>query len=251
MTIVIAALDSSAAARPVLETARRIAAMTDGTVQAIHVPDGPGETPRLLAARAGVPMTIIEGSVSQALVGAVRDPSVSVAVLGARATPHGRRPIGTTALRVLEAAEKPIVIVPPDARASGDRPLHHLLLPLDGTQATARPVAAFLDRLAVGTDPEVTVLHVFTPSTVPRALDRSRRDLFLWADEFLARSFPRATSVELRAGAVGDAVAEVATDENVDMIVLSWSQDSSEGHVVRDVLARSTLPVLLLPADHG
>ena len=253
MTTVIAALDSSAAARPVLDAARRIAAITHATVHAIYVRDGAEETPRLLAERAGVPLTITGGPVPRALAHAHREPSVGIGVRGARATPSGRRPLGRTVSQVLQSAEKPIVVVPPDAPADGARPLRRLLLPLDGTEATARPVAAFVGQLDVGADLELVVVHVFTPSTVPRTLDRARRDLFLWADEFLARSCPLATSIELRSGAVGRAVADVCRDEDIDLVVLSWSQDTTGGHaqVVRDVLACSTVPVLLLPAGHA
>jgi hypothetical protein len=41
----------------------------------------------------------------------------------------------------------------------------------------------------------------------------------------------------------------VAAEEDVDLVVLSWSQDTSSGHatVIRDVLGGSRLPVMLLP----
>ena len=44
-------------------------------------------------------------------------------------------------------------------------------------------------------------------------------------------------------------VEEVSGEQSADIIVLSWSQDTSDGRatVVRKVRAASTLPVLLLP----
>ena len=44
-------------------------------------------------------------------------------------------------------------------------------------------------------------------------------------------------------------VAEMSQAHGADLIVLSWSQDSSHGRarVVREVLGASALPVLLLP----
>jgi hypothetical protein len=44
-------------------------------------------------------------------------------------------------------------------------------------------------------------------------------------------------------------VAEVCAEQGSDLIVLSWSQDSSAGraHVIREVLGASSVPVLLLP----
>jgi hypothetical protein len=105
----------------------------------------------------------------------------------------------------------------------------------------------------VGQELEMIVLHVFTPETTPRVLDRPVRDLQLWGDEFCARYGPTGARVECRFGAVGEQVARVAADEAVDMVALSWSQDMSPGHaeVVRDVLARSTVPVLLIPVTWG
>jgi hypothetical protein len=44
-------------------------------------------------------------------------------------------------------------------------------------------------------------------------------------------------------------VAEVSEEHRADLIVLSWSQDTSpeRARVVREVLGASVLPVLLLP----
>lgn len=248
MRTVLAALDSSAAARPVLETALGVGELTGAEVEAVHVREGSVETLESLAARAGVPLRILEGPVSTRLLDAVADAGAIVAVFGARATPGGRRPVGRTALHVLERVHKPIVVVPPEAVGVSPRPFRRLLVPLEGGEESARPVAESLGPLIVnGT--ELIVLHVFTEATVPRALDRPESDLSLWGDEFLARFCPRAARIELRAGPVGSRVAEVCGEQAADLVVLSWSQDSSPGHaaVIRDVLGRSAIPVLLLP----
>jgi len=67
--------------------------------------------------------------------------------------------------------------------------------------------------------------------------------------EFLARHCPDAASIEMRTGPVGPRVAEVCGERGSDLVVLSWSQDSSAGRaaVVREVLGSSAVPVLLLP----
>lgn len=95
------------------------------------------------------------------------------------------------------------------------------------------------------------MLHVFTPDTLPRVLDHPSRDLQLLGGEFLACHFPGANRIELRSGWVSSEVAALAGEEEADLIVLSWSQDTSGGHatVVRDVLSHSPVPVLLVPAD--
>ncbi len=250
MRTVLAALDASAAARPVLETALGIGELMGATVEAVHVREGPVETPEWLAAHDGVALRMLDGPVKPALLAALAEPGAIAAVFGARATPGGRRPVGRTALHVLEQANKPIVVVPPEAVGVSPRPFQRLLIPLEGSEQSSRPVAESLCPLIVG-DVELVVLHVFTPATVPRTLDRPEWDLPLWGGEFLARFCPEAKRIELRAGSVGGRVAEVCGQEEADLVVLSWSQDSSPGHaaVIRDVLGHSKIPVLLLPVN--
>lgn len=250
MTTVLAAIDSSPAARPVLETSLGISALTGATVEAIHVRDNSGETPAEAAARCDVLLRLVDGDVDTALLSAIAEPDVLAVVVGARGTPGGRRPVGRTALHILERASKPVVVVPPEAVGVSLRPFRHLLVPLEGSEESARPIAEMLRPLIVA-DIELVVLHVFTTSSVPPVLDHPEWDLPLWGDEFLARFCPAATRIDLRTGAVGSAVTEACGELDVDLIVLSWSQDASPGHaaVVRDVLARSSVPVLLLPVE--
>ena len=252
MTTVVAALDASAAARPVLETALGIAELTGATAVAVHVREDAIDTPEWLAVHAGVPLRILEGEVWASLLEAVADPAAIAAVFGARATPGGRRPVGRTALHVLEQANKPVVVVPPEAAAVPPRPFRRLLVPLEGSAVSSQPVVESLCPLIV-TDVELVVLHVFTDATMPRILDRRVRDLSLWRDEFLARFCPEASRLELRSGTVGGCVAAMCREQDADLVVLSWSQDSSPGHaaVIRDVLSHSTIPVVLLPVTGG
>lgn len=61
MSIVLAALDSTAAARPVLETALGLAALSDAAVEAVHVDGGATEALMALATRSHVPFRLLEG----------------------------------------------------------------------------------------------------------------------------------------------------------------------------------------------
>lgn len=247
MRNVLAALDASPAARPVLQVAVRIAQLTGADVEAVHVTDGDLETPEWLAAQRDIPLHLLAAPVKRSLLRAVEDESVIAAVFGARRTSSGRRPTGRTAMHVLQHATKPIIVVPPDTAVS-DRPYRRLLVPLEGDIESSRPVLERLIPLIV-CDVELVVLHVFTSATAPRILDRPERDLSMWGDEFAARFCPGAARIELRTGPVSTRVDEVAAEEAADLVVLSWSRDSSPGHaaVIRDVLSRSTVPVLLLP----
>jgi hypothetical protein len=254
MTTVLAALDASPAARPVLDAALALAELLGAGVEAVYVAETPSETPMLLAARAGVPLRLLEPPVRSAVLAALARPEVVGAVLGARSTPVGRRPAGHTALGVLERAGKPILIVAPDARVGSPPRFRRVLVPLEGTRQSSGPIMERLCPLvatSVEPDLELVVLHVFTPASMPKVLDHPGRDMELLGGEFAARYCPQATRVELRAGAVGAQVEEVCRADEADVVVLSWSQDLSEGHaaVIRDVLERATVPVLLLPLD--
>ena len=194
---------------------------------------------------------MLAGAVEPTLIRALEDNTVIAAVLGARGTAGGPRPVGHTAMQVLERATKPIVVVPPDVGVSAQqRSIRRLLVPLEGNVESSRPILEMLRPLIVA-EVELVVLHVFTRDTVPRTLDRPARDLSMWGDEFAARFCPGATRVQLRVGTVGGEVAAMTRADAVDLVVLSWAQDSSPGHadVVREVLGVSTVPVLLLPID--
>lgn len=244
---VLAALDASATARAVLDTALRIGSLTGASVHAVHVADARGpEMLDDLTAQRQVPLRRLSGAVHSVLLEAAEAPDVVAVVVGARATAGGRRPVGRVARHVLEQATKPVVVVPPDAVSEG--PVRRLLVPLEGTASSSRPVLDVLCPL-LAEDIELVVLHVFTERTIPRMLDRPLRDLELLGKEFLAEHFPRGTRIELRPGPVASRVVESSKAHGADLVVLSWSQDSSPGRaeVVREVLGASDLPVLLLP----
>jgi nucleotide-binding universal stress UspA family protein len=249
MRVVLAALDTTDAARSVLETAIQIGRLIGTDVAALHVRSNPLvslETSELLAARVGVPLRVLEGSVNPTLLDALRAPDVAAAVIGARGASSGRRPVGRTALHIIEHLDKPVVLVPPDAVAP--TAIRRLLVPLEGVDASSRKVLEHLRPLVVA-GVELVVLHVFTEATLPTMLDRPYRDLEILGKEFLIRHCPVATDIKFRQGPVAATVAEMTEEYRGDLIVLSWSQDNSPGRamVVREVIGASTLPVLLLP----
>ena len=97
------------AARPVLETAARDRTSSWApTVEAVHVHDGPVEIRRGGSpAHVDVPLRILHGPVDRV---AARRPGRAVTssrrCSALEATPGGRRPVGRTALHVLERAEQ-------------------------------------------------------------------------------------------------------------------------------------------------
>jgi hypothetical protein len=245
MRTVLAAVDASPSAQAVVLAAIRMGELTGAAVEAVHVADGAARVPTSVAATAGVPLRVVAGPIDPALLDAFGAPDVIAAVIGGRGAGSSSRLAEDSALRVLERTSKPVVVVPPGASL---RPFRRLLVPLEGTKESSGAVVERLAPLLVD-DAELVVLHVFTEGTVPRMLDRPYRDFALLGDEFLARNLPGATDIRLCAGSVGAKVVEQCTAQGVDLVVLSWSQDSSAGRaeIIREVLERAPIPVLLLP----
>lgn len=248
MRTILVALDATAAARPVLDTALALGRLTGAAVEAVHVRDGATEIPETLADRGGVPLRLLDGPVEPALLRALAVPDVIAAAMGARTVAGDQRPTGHTALRVLEQARKPLVVVPPGAFDNTAHRLRRLLVPLEGDAESSRAVMEGVLPL-LADDVELVVLHVFTPDTAPRFLDRPTRDLELLSDEFLSCHCPPAAHVHLRTGSISGRVGELCTEEAADLIVLSWAQTMEAGHatVVREVLVHAEVPVLLVP----
>lgn len=247
--VVLAALDATTAARPALETAVRFAELTAAGVEAVHAGPEQPATLGILTERAGVTLRLLPEPVEEAILSEMSRPDVVAAVIGARGSPAGPRPAGHTAEELLTRTSKPIVVVAPEAVAAG--PVRKLLIPLEGEKASSEPILKALVPL-LAADVELIVLHVFTPATLPRMLDRPRRDMELLGGEFIAKNCPPATLIEFRTGPVAASVAEVSREHSVDLVVLSWSQHSSPTHarVVREVVSASPVPVLLLPLEH-
>src|SRR4029450_10743511 len=157
MKTVLAALDSSLAGNPVLISARSLAHMLGARVRAVHVTAGDDRTARNVAEAAGVALRVVSGPVVERLTEEGRDDDVTAVVIGARGTPRGRRPLGSTALAVATSLLKPVVVVPPDARLAPE--FHRILVPLEGTTSTSlAPRSLF--KVAHGAQLDAIALHV-------------------------------------------------------------------------------------------
>jgi nucleotide-binding universal stress UspA family protein len=246
---VIAALDDSAAARPVLGTALALGELLDASVEALHVPVDDRSTARSVADEAGVTLREASGNPSDEIVAAIDDDD-AVAVLGARSLPHGRRPAGHVVLDVIQRTDTPIVIVPPDYAVSSFKGGNQILVPLDGTVDAARAVDT-VTKMFARRGMEITVLHVFDESTRPRFWGRTGHEDETWGKEFLRRHCPLpGAQIHLRTGVVAERLLEAAAHPEVAMVALGWAQDltGTRAQTVREVLSRCGTPVLLVGA---
>jgi nucleotide-binding universal stress UspA family protein len=249
MRKILAAIDTSAAATPVLATAFALAKLYHAEVEGLHLEQDQRGTVRALAEAAGVKLRTVHGSSPSQLVEAAdADDDVAAMVVGARGLPLGPRPVGATARALLTATKKPLVIVPPQA-LTGD--IERVLVPLDGSRASAAALEGII-QLARDEDVEVVVLHVH--QAVPRFVDQTHHWTEAWSREFMHRNCPRLRGVRLtlRTGAPGEGVVEVARSANANLVALGWCQvlAPERGEVVREVLERCTVPILLVPIAH-
>lgn len=252
MTVILAAIDGSDAAAPVLATARAVADQTSSTLRVVHVREGDPDLDAAAAAAAGdadVELQELDGAPTGAIVHAVADPEVVLVVVGARGTPQGPRPCGHIALEVAEQVDKPVLVVPPDGGRDPSAPIRRALVPLEGTPESTAAVSEQLRGLAAA-GVELTALHVFDADTVPRFWDQTGYAEESFAAEFASRWCTEPdVDIRLRRGAPGAAVVDVADAEGIDVIALGWSQNLEPGRagVVRAVLEHACIPILLVP----
>ncbi|HJT37020.1 MAG TPA: universal stress protein [Actinomycetota bacterium] len=252
MAKVIAAIDNSAAARPVIATARAIGHVLGASVEGLHVRENGASTAHGEADAAGIPLRVIQAvNPARQIISAAEDRDVAAVVVGARGTPGGARPCGHVAMRVIKEVDKPTVVVPPET-APNDK-LHSVLVPMMGqptTAASVRNTISLVNASHVG----VTVLHVYDEASLPAFSDQPQYQTQEWAQEFLARYVPvpaDAVRLELRVGVPVEQIMRVCDETSPDAIAMGWIQDVSPGRglLVQAVLARSRIPVILLPVS--
>jgi nucleotide-binding universal stress UspA family protein len=250
MTTVIAAIDNSAAARPVLSAALEVARVLGAEVEAIHVPEAGGSTAEDAARTAGIVFRTVSGPVASGIVDAAEGSAVEAVVLGSRASVGGPRPAGHIALEVAARIRKPVVIVPPET--SPDYRLHRVLVPMPGDPASSATLERAIG-LAEGAKIEVIILHVHDMDSLPSFEDQAQHETAAWAQEFVARWAPIVdpdqVRMEVRVGAPSEEIVEAVHELEADLVVLGWAQDLTGGRaaVVRAVLGRAPVPVALVP----
>jgi nucleotide-binding universal stress UspA family protein len=250
---ILAAVDSDAIAPAVLEAGRSLARVFQAELEAVHIGGDGIATIQALARTANVPLRLLPGSSVDSLTDALDAEDVLLGVLGSRASPGGRRPVGSTAFAAIHKVSRPLVVVSPDLAPDQTTRLQRVLVPLDGSDATAEAIQKMARRLCASSV-KVTVLHVFDKEHVPQFMDHMPEALETWNTEFLERYFEECeVGLETRAGEPPEAVLEVAATERADMIVLSWGQDLSQdrAHLVREVLTSASVPVMLVPLKPG
>src|ERR1019366_7686934 len=155
MKKVIAAIDNSATARPVLAMAQAVASALAGALDALHVTEDGDETARASAEAAGAALRTLSGDPVEQLALAVTEEDVVALVLGARAGPGGPRPAGHLVLALAGRTDKPVFVVPPDAQPP--KQLRRVLVAMEGSPGKARALQRTIE-LSTGAGLEIVVV---------------------------------------------------------------------------------------------
>jgi nucleotide-binding universal stress UspA family protein len=246
---ILAAIDSSLAARPVLATAAALAPVLGADVEALYVAEEESQTPRDCAASFGFPFCRLSGDPLRRITESAAADDVVAVAIGARGRPSKRR-TGHLAREVADATDKPVLVVPPDAKPPAR--LHTVVIAMEGTPGKARSLRAAV-AVAAGADLELVVVHVDDEDSIPSFSDQVAHETESYAQEFLSRYLhgaPKAR-LELRIGVPADEIIGVADSTMADLLAVGWphSQDERRGAVARELLDRSQRPVLLVALD--
>jgi nucleotide-binding universal stress UspA family protein len=251
---VLAAIDQTAAARPVLAASHEVARMFDAEVLAVYVVQDGVEQVRELAAAHEVPLLELEGHPAATLARTVEDDEDAVAlVVGTRARPHGEREIGSTALEVVGSAHKPVFAIAPEL--APHFAVRRVLVPLEGTLSTSYAPYTALD--APGAEHvEIVILYVLEEDALPAFSDQPQHEWETFRREFLARysRWPfEQVRLETRVGRPNQHILPVAQELDCDLIALAWAQELAPGRagIVRETLRHGSIPVLLVPVRAG
>jgi nucleotide-binding universal stress UspA family protein len=246
MSRVIAALDNSAAARPVLVTACALAPVLGAAVEAVHVSNGPGHTARSSADSLRIPFRLIPGDALETLTQLAGESDVVAIVAGVRSRLIGRG-AGHLAIALANTMTKPVVVVPPDCLPP-DR-LTRVLVAMEGKTGKERSLKRGVEIVAAA-GLELVVVHVDDEKSIPSFSDHIAHEAEDYAREFLTRHCPGApkATLELRLGVPADEILAAADKVSAQLLAIGWPQtsDPERGFVARELLARSPIPVLLV-----
>ena len=246
MKRVIAAIDDSATAMPVLAMAQGVALALGGELDVLHITEDGNDTARASADAIGVPLRALPGDPVEELSIAIAEQDVVALVLGARSSHRGPRPAGHLVLALAGRTDKPVVVVPPGARPPTR--LHRVLVAMEGSPGKARTLRRTIE-LSADAGLEIVVVHV--DEEIPSFTDQVQHETEAYAREFFARHILYApqVSLELRVGIAAPQVLSAAESLHPDLVAVGWphTDDPRRASVAREILARSRVPVLLVP----
>ncbi len=249
MSVVLAAIDASAAAQPVLEMAHELARVMGVEVEIVHVEEPGGAAPAAGLAHTGRAVFHRRtGKVVDTITSVAKERDAVAVVIGTRGVPAGASPAGHVTMELVQTLDVAVAVVPPQA---APRPIRRVLIAVEG-DGESHALLHCVRHFRRGPELELVALHVFEPDQLPPFGDQPVHFADAWTEEFGRRAL-RTTEhdvrVEVRVGAAAREVQKVARELDVDLAVVAWHTDLTGGHgrLVRTLLTDADVPVLLLP----
>ncbi|HET6832947.1 MAG TPA: universal stress protein [Acidimicrobiales bacterium] len=212
-----------------------------------------------------------DGDPVDVLLAAAEDEPADLLVVGSRGV--GDRPelaLGSTSLRVLQAARVPVLVVPalrPGAASADWLRLHHLLVGVDRSDASraALELAADVAAALGGSLSVLEVVDYVPPFPLGEAITAASGDegpaaseamVLLEAEVRDVRARGIGVQVIVRSGEPGPTLLEVADDMDADLVVVGTrgcggAAELLLGSVARTVADRARRPTLVVPAKAG
>jgi nucleotide-binding universal stress UspA family protein len=248
VSVLLAAVDSSAATQPVLGVARQLARLMNAEVEAVCVDKlDASSTADAMTRAAHVRVHRRSGDVARAIRALAQERDAVAVVLGARRTPFGASPAGHVTLELVQSLDVPVAVVPPQATA---RAISRVLVAVEG-DGESHALGHLVRHLVHGPSLEIVALHVFEPDRLPLFGDQPVLETEAWAEEFGRRALREAhdVRVEARVGLAPRALQQAARELEVDLVAVAWHRNLGGGHgrIVRGLLAEADVPVLLVP----
>jgi len=225
--------------------AKAVALAFESALDALHVTEDGDETARASAKSVGVTLRTLSGDPAEQLSRALAEEDVVALVLGTRGGLGGPRPAGHLALTLAGQTDKPLIVVPPDAQPP--KQLRRVLVAMEGTPGKARALQRTIE-LSTSASLEIVVVHV--DEEIPSFTDQVQHETEAYAQEFFARHVlgaPQAR-LELRIGDPATEVLGTIASLHPELVAVGWPHiaDPSRGAVAREILDRSSVPVLLV-----
>jgi len=245
MRRVLAAIDNSAAARPVLVLGRAVAHALGADLEAVHVLEDGHETAGSVAEAIGVDLQLLSGDPAGALAAVVAEPDVVAVVLGLRDQPPGPPPVGHLVVSLAGCTDKPVFVVPPDAEPAPI--LTRVLVAMEGSPGKSRALKRMIELSA---DAGLDILVVHVDEEVPSFTDQVQHETTAYAQEFFDRFVPGARDVRFEFRIGGPAIEVLAAVDmyGPELVAVGWphADDPGRGAVAREILSRSPVPVMLV-----